>query len=90
MQKNVGTVEALLRITGGLAGLAWSTALMVRHPGRGFPVVMSMACAMKVAEGITRFCPMRQLVQRIKPNLKRSGEDHFEGQPSPYDYYTEQ
>ncbi|MBA4601067.1 YgaP family membrane protein [Thermoactinomyces mirandus] len=54
MQKNVGTVDALLRITFGLAGLAYCAA-QSRHR---FPLFMALISAMKVAEGITRFCPM--------------------------------
>lgn len=88
MQKNVSPLEAVLRITGGLAGLAWSTALMVRHPGKGFPILMSMACAMQVAEGITRFCPMRQLIQKVKKEGFRGEEDPFSARQA-YDYYAE-
>ncbi len=54
MQKNVGTVDALLRITFGLTGLAYCAA---RSRNR-FPLCMAIISAMKVAEGITRFCPM--------------------------------
>lgn len=62
MKKNVGTWDAIMRITIGLAGLAWSTARMVRHPYRGFPLLVAMLSGMKVAEGITRFCPMLHLL----------------------------
>ena len=62
MKKNVGTWDAIMRITIGLAGLAWSTARMVRHPYRGFPLLGAMLSGMKVAEGITRFCPMLHLL----------------------------
>lgn len=58
MQKNVGTMDAIIRITCGLAGLAWATSRMVRYPRRNMPMLAAMVCAMRVAEGITRFCPM--------------------------------
>ncbi|WP_081413500.1 YgaP family membrane protein [Aneurinibacillus terranovensis] len=58
MRKNVGTIDALIRIMIGLAGLSWSTAYMVRRPNRRTPVIMSLMFGMKVAEGIVRFCPM--------------------------------
>ncbi len=58
MKKNVGTFDALMRITCGLTGVAWGTAKMVKHPFRSFPLVVTFAAAMKVAEGVTRFCPM--------------------------------
>lgn len=62
MRKNVGTWGAIMRITIGLVGLAWSTARMTRHPYRGFPLLVAMLSGMKVAEGITRFCPMLHLL----------------------------
>jgi hypothetical protein len=58
MRKNVGTIDALMRITIGLTGVAWGTARMVHDPDRGLPMLVILASAMKVAEGITRFCPM--------------------------------
>lgn len=60
MRKNVGTWDALFRITLGLAGLAWSISRMARLPYRssGFTRFILWMSAMKVAEGITRFCPM--------------------------------
>jgi hypothetical protein len=57
MRKNVGTVDATLRITLGLLGLAYGIGKMSRKPHRTPWFLMTMS-AMKVAEGITRFCPM--------------------------------
>lgn len=62
MRKNIGTWDAIMRITIGLLGLAWSTARMVRHSSRGLPVLVAILSGMKVAEGITRFCPMLYLL----------------------------
>lgn len=62
MQKNVGTIDAIMRITCGLAGLAWATSRMVRYPRRGMPAAMAMMCAMRVAEGVTRFCPILKML----------------------------
>lgn len=54
MQKNVGNFDAYVRITAGLfmigTGIMRSSKTMV---GLG---------AMKVAEGVTRFCPMLSLL----------------------------
>lgn len=61
MKKNVGTIDAITRITCGLAGLAWATARMVRHPYRSMPMIMAVLSGMKVAEGITRYCPMLEM-----------------------------
>ncbi len=57
MRKNVGTVDATIRIALGLLGLAYGIGRMSRKPHRTPWLLMSMS-AMKVAEGITRFCPM--------------------------------
>ncbi|MBN2908229.1 DUF2892 domain-containing protein [Polycladomyces sp. WAk] len=62
MQKNVGTWDAIMRITIGTAGLAWSIARMVRRPYRSLPLLVALLSGMKVAEGITRFCPMLYLL----------------------------
>ncbi|MFS0574072.1 DUF2892 domain-containing protein [Sporosarcina sp. 179-K 3D1 HS] len=58
MKHNIGTVNALLRITGGLTLLAWSTANMAWEKPSGKQIFWSMVGAMKVAEGMTRYCPM--------------------------------
>lgn len=57
MQKNVGTVDASIRITLGLLGLAYGIGKMSKRPHRTPWFLMTMS-AMKVAEGVTRFCPM--------------------------------
>ncbi|MGC5326202.1 YgaP family membrane protein [Brevibacillus sp. SYSU BS000544] len=57
MQKNVGTVDATIRITLGLLGLTYGVGKMTRRPHRTPWLLMTMS-AMKVAEGVTRFCPM--------------------------------
>ncbi len=57
MRKNVGTVDASIRITIGLLGLAYGIGRMSRRPHRTPWLLMTMS-AMKVAEGVTRFCPM--------------------------------
>lgn len=62
MRKNVGTYDALMRITCGLTGLAWGISRLVRRPNSSLPLFITMASAMKVAEGITRFCPMLYLL----------------------------
>lgn len=69
MKKNVGTIDALLRITCGLVGLAWSAS----RSRRGFPFLFAMMSAMKVAEGITRYCPMLALFGK---STNSKNDDH--------------
>lgn len=57
MQKNVGTLDAMFRITLGLFGLAWSVSQAANHPRRKMPKFIAFLSAMKAAEGMTRFCP---------------------------------
>ncbi|NQF15833.1 DUF2892 domain-containing protein [Brevibacillus sp. HB1.3] len=57
MHKNVGRTDAMIRITGGLLGLAYGIGKMSRRPSNT-PWLLMAFSAMKVAEGATRFCPM--------------------------------
>lgn len=57
MHKNVGRTDALIRMTGGLLGLAYGIGRMSRRP-YNTPWLLMAFSAMKVAEGATRFCPM--------------------------------
>jgi hypothetical protein len=61
LQKNIGTIDAMMRITCGLVGLAWSAS----RSKRGFPLTIAMLSAMKVAEGVTRFCPMTAMFCKL-------------------------
>ena len=47
-----------MRITFGLTGLAWGIARLAQRPFGLMPLMVAGLSAMKVAEGITRFCPM--------------------------------
>jgi hypothetical protein len=62
MKKNVGTLDALVRISVGFFALAWGIAQMARSGQRTMPLFLSLLGAVKIAEGITRFCPMLALL----------------------------
>ncbi len=64
--KNIGILNALIRITIGLTILSWSTAKMVKFPWRDSYLFIAICGAMKVAEGIVRFCPVTALFQRYQ------------------------
>jgi Protein of unknown function (DUF2892) len=64
VKTNIGIVNALIRITIGLTILSWSTAKLVKRPWRDSYLIMAMLGAMKVAEGIVRFCPVTALFER--------------------------
>ncbi len=54
MQKNVGDMDAYLRLTGGFTLLGLGVLDRSRF--------MVLLGAMKLAEGITRFCPMLHML----------------------------
>jgi len=54
MKKNVGNLDAYMRITGGLTLFGYG---ILRNSKSSI-----MLGSMKVAEGITRFCPMLYLM----------------------------
>ena len=63
-EKNIGILNALLRITCGLTILSWSTAKMVKRPWQSSYLIMAFLAAMKVGEGIVRYCPVTALYEQ--------------------------
>ncbi|MFS0690636.1 DUF2892 domain-containing protein [Sporosarcina sp. 179-K 8C2 HS] len=63
MKQNIGTVNSMVRIAGGLTILAWSIAKMAREKPSSAQIFFSMMGAQKVAEGVTRYCPMTDLLE---------------------------
>ena len=80
MKENVGKIDSYLRITGGLTmlgiGISKESNLLI---GLG---------AMKVAEGITKFCPMLYLLGKstkdgeISINFSKNFSSNFEDEES--------
>lgn len=62
---NIGIVNALIRMTIGFTLLAWSTAKMVKRPWRDSHLFVAILSAMKIAEGIVRYCPMTALFESV-------------------------
>lgn len=63
MKPNIGLINALVRITVGITVVSWATAKLVRKPYRTMPLLVTMLGGMKIAEGITRFCPLTYLFE---------------------------
>lgn len=63
LRPNIGIVNALIRITCGLSILAWVTARYTKRPWRDSYFVVIFLSAMKVGEGILRFCPITYLFE---------------------------
>ena len=66
VKPNIGIVKCINRITIGLTILSWSTAKMVKYPWRDSYLFVAICGAMKVAEGIVRFCPVTALFEKYQ------------------------
>ncbi|NMH67434.1 DUF2892 domain-containing protein [Bacillus sp. RO3] len=64
VSSNIGIINSLIRITVGFTILAWSTSRLSRRPWRDSYLVMAMIGAMKVGEGILRYCPVTALFEK--------------------------
>ncbi|MDQ0230222.1 YgaP family membrane protein [Metabacillus malikii] len=76
MRPNIGIVNALIRITCGLTMLAWSTSRYCKKPWRESYLVIMTLAAMKVGEGILRFCPITYLFERTDFSFFNNNDDY--------------
>ncbi|RSL33881.1 DUF2892 domain-containing protein [Salibacterium salarium] len=81
MKSNIGTINALIRITCGLTVLSWATADWSRSRHNNMHMICTILGAMKVAEGITRFCPVTKWITDSMPNT-----NHTEASENTPDY----
>ncbi|WP_223596062.1 YgaP family membrane protein [Neobacillus bataviensis] len=89
IRPNIGILNALIRITMGLTILAWSTSKLVKHPWRDSYLFVALCGAMKVAEGIVRYCPITALCEKCQGmiedhNRSTDSMDGMEGIEVPY------
>ncbi|WP_338450859.1 DUF2892 domain-containing protein [Niallia oryzisoli] len=83
VEKNIGILNALIRITIGLSLLSWCTAKLSKRPYCNSYLLMSICGAMKVAEGIVRYCPITALIQNGQgSNLFQKESDYTEARES--------
>ena len=64
IKPNIGILNALIRITAGLTILTWCTAKLVKRPWRDSYLLIAICGAMKVAEGIVRYCPLTAMYEK--------------------------
>ncbi len=62
MRRNAGSLDAYLRIAGGLVLLAWGTARLVREKGGGLGPVLILLGAGRVAQGLTGYCALLEVL----------------------------
>ncbi|WP_083573825.1 YgaP family membrane protein [Rossellomorea aquimaris] len=79
VSSNIGIINALIRITVGLTILTWTTAKLVKRPWRDSYLVLAMVGAMKVGEGILRYCPVTDLFEK---RGEGGSENKFKGMGS--------
>lgn len=84
VKQNIGILNALIRITCGLTILAWSTSKMVKRPWRDSYLVMAVMGAMKVGEGIVRYCPVTALFEKGQDMMDKKEEGQIQDQMVPY------
>jgi hypothetical protein len=78
VKPNINIINSLIRITIGLTILSWSTAKLVKRPWRDSYLIMAMLGAMKVAEGIVRYCPVTALFENY-PVFKQNKTGSTDG-----------
>ncbi|MGG1401480.1 DUF2892 domain-containing protein [Bacillus salipaludis] len=79
IKPNIGILNALIRITFGLTVLAWATAKLVKRPWRDSYLLAAVCGAMKVGEGIVRYCPVTAFYKKCpvrQPEIKQSEAHH--------------
>lgn len=65
-KQNIGTINALIRITIGFVLFGCSTAKLARRPWCISARIILLIGAMKIAEGILRFCPIVEVCKICK------------------------
>lgn len=63
-KQNIGTINALTRITVGLFLMVFGAVKLVKRPWNQSYWMIVLMSAMKVAEGIVRYCPVTDVVQQ--------------------------
>lgn len=72
IKPNIGILNSLIRISLGFTLLAWTTAKMVKRPWRDSYLFVSLLAAMKIAEGIVRYCPLTALFENWGDNQENT------------------
>ncbi|WP_053361448.1 DUF2892 domain-containing protein [Bacillus sp. FJAT-27251] len=85
VRPNIGIINALVRITCGLTMLSWATSKMVKRPWRESYLVVAFLAAMKVGEGIVRYCPLTALYEEGQEMMEEKRDnDEEQDQMIPY------
>lgn len=75
MKPNIGIINALIRLTAGFTILAWIISKMVRKPHRDSYILVALLAAMKIGEGILKYCPITDLFERYQGSRGHKEDD---------------
>jgi hypothetical protein len=78
MKPNIGIINALIRLTCGFTMLAWATARLSKRPYCESYFVVALLSAMKIGEGIVRFCPVTYLFNQYQEQQNENQQDQAE------------
>jgi hypothetical protein len=84
IKPNIGILNALIRITIGFTLLSWATAKLIKRPWRDSYLLITFMAAMKIAEGIVRYCPLTALFEKCQIENKQKGTNQEEQLFLPY------
>ncbi len=75
MRPNISIMNSLVRITVGLTILAYGTAKLTKRRCSNSVILLIIVGAMKVAEGILRFCPMTAFCKKCMIMVEKHNEE---------------
>lgn len=83
MKPNIGIVNSMIRITAGLSMLTFLTIRGARHENDSSHPLLIILSALKVAEGIVRFCPLTAAYEEMA--VEKDGKEEGWQQDIPHD-----
>ena len=82
-KQNISIINALMRITCGFTFLTWATAKMVKKPWKNQSyIIVAMLSAMKIGEGILRYCPVVDAMENGQTLMKNEPKQENESNQS--------
>ncbi|AIF65729.1 Protein of unknown function [Terribacillus saccharophilus] len=74
MKPNIGIIQAMIRIATGVSMVGYATAALVTKPKQLTAHLTLLAGAIKIAEGIVRYCPSMTLINQFRQKQDSQGE----------------
>jgi hypothetical protein len=70
----MGIIQAMIRIAAGVSMIGYATAALVTKPKQLTAHLTLLAGAIKIAEGIVRYCPSMTLINQFRQKQDSQGE----------------